>query len=122
MNSTDGSFSGINDADGIGKIAYNLSSFGVDYDIFGLSYYPFWDGTTQNMQTVAKVFIIIGMVVGFWSILPLIFGIIALKKLKTATKKDDLVVTAVLTLLFCNILGGIFMLLIKDEDLADNAK
>ena len=47
-------YTNINDADGIGKIAYNLSSFGVDYDIFGLSYYPFWHGTTQNMQTVAK--------------------------------------------------------------------
>ena len=74
------------------------------------------------MKTLAKVFIIIGMVVGFWSILPLIFGIIALKKLKTATKKDDLTVTAILTLIFCNILGGIFMLLIKDEELAGNAK
>ena len=33
------------------------------------------------MKTAAKVFIIIGMVVGFWSILPLIFGGLALKKL-----------------------------------------
>ena len=74
------------------------------------------------MKTAAKVFIIIGMIVGFWSILPLIFGFIALKKLKTATKKDDLVVTAILTLLFCNILGGIFMLLIKDEELVQEKK
>ncbi|MEE0920817.1 MAG: glycosyl hydrolase 53 family protein [Lachnospiraceae bacterium] len=47
-------YTNIEDVDNINKIAYNLSSFGVDYDIFGLSYYPFWDGTTQNMQTVAK--------------------------------------------------------------------
>lgn len=38
----------------IDKIASSLSEFGLDYDIFGLSYYPFWDGTNENMQTVAK--------------------------------------------------------------------
>ena len=38
----------------IDKIASTLSEFGLDYDIFGLSYYPFWDGTNENMQTVAK--------------------------------------------------------------------
>lgn len=74
------------------------------------------------MKTAAKIFIIIGMIVGFWSILPLIFGFIALKKLKTAKKKEELTVTAILTLLFCNILGGIFMLLIKDEELVEAKK
>ena len=38
----------------IDKIASTLSEIGLDYDIFGLSYYPFWDGTNENMQTVAK--------------------------------------------------------------------
>lgn len=38
----------------IDNIASSLSEFGLDYDIFGLSYYPFWDGTNENMQTVAK--------------------------------------------------------------------
>lgn len=38
----------------IDKIASSLSEFGLDYDIFALSYYPFWDGTNENMQTVAK--------------------------------------------------------------------
>ena len=74
------------------------------------------------MKTAAKIFIIIGMIVGFWYILPLIFGFIALKKLKTAKKKEELTVTAILTLLFCNILGGIFMLLIKDEELVEAKK
>lgn len=60
------------------------------------------------MKTLAKVFIIIGMVVGFWYILPLIFGAIALKKLKN----DEVTVgTAVLTLLFVNIVAGIVMLI-----------
>ncbi len=70
------------------------------------------------MKTAAKVFIILGMICGFWTILPLIFGIIALKKLKTATKKEELTTSAVLTLLFCNLIGGILMLCLKDEDLA----
>ncbi len=74
------------------------------------------------MKTAAKVFIILGMICGFWTILPLIFGIIALKKLKTATTKDELTTTAILTLLFCNLIGGILMLCLKDEDLAPVAE
>ncbi len=38
----------------IDSIASDLSEAGLDYDIFALSYYPFWDGTMKNMQTVAK--------------------------------------------------------------------
>lgn len=38
----------------IDNIASSLSKFGLDYDIFALSYYPFWDGTNENMQTVSK--------------------------------------------------------------------
>ncbi len=38
----------------IDNIASSLSESGLDYDIFALSYYPFWDGTNENMQTVAK--------------------------------------------------------------------
>lgn len=47
-------YTNIEDNDGIDWIARTLSDSGVDYDIFGLSYYPFWDGTNENMQTVAK--------------------------------------------------------------------
>lgn len=73
------------------------------------------------MKTAAKVFTIIGMVVGFWTIIPLIVGFIALNKMKKATKKDELVVIAILNLLFCNIIGGILMLCLKDEDLVPPA-
>ena len=34
--------------------AANLQNAGVDYDLFGLSYYPYWDGTMENMQAVAE--------------------------------------------------------------------
>ena len=47
-------YTNIEDNDGIDTIASNLKEYKVDYDIFGLSYYPFWDGTNKNMQTVAK--------------------------------------------------------------------
>ena len=72
------------------------------------------------MKTVAKVFIIIGMVLGFYMIYPIILGYFALKNLKTATKADDLRVWGILTIIFVSTLGGIFMLLIKDEELAEN--
>jgi Sec-independent protein secretion pathway component TatC len=69
------------------------------------------------MKTAAKVFIIIGMIAGFWTILPLIFGFIALKKLNTATCKADVSVgVSVLTILFVNVIGGILMLCLKDSD------
>ncbi|MBO5270677.1 MAG: hypothetical protein J6B77_07820 [Clostridia bacterium] len=67
------------------------------------------------MKTAAKVFIILGMIFGFWYILPIIFGAIALKKLKNAKCKADIsVATCVLTLIFCSVLGGIFLLCLND--------
>lgn len=57
------------------------------------------------MKTAIKVFMIIGMVCGFWTILPLIFGFIYLKKInngETLTTVDK-----VLMLLFVNLVAGI---------------
>lgn len=70
------------------------------------------------MKTAAKVFIIIGMIVGAIGIIPLVIGGITLSKMKKATQKSDVTVWAVLSLLFCNLLGGIFLLCCKDEDFA----
>ncbi len=69
------------------------------------------------MKTAAKVFIIIGMIVGCWTILPLIFGGITLSKLKKAQSKSELVAWGVLDLFFCSLIGGILVLCLKDEDL-----
>lgn len=44
----------IKDAEGIAKIVEKLNQDEVDYDIFGMSYYPMWDGTNENMQNVAR--------------------------------------------------------------------
>ena len=68
---------------------------------------------TLTMKTAAKIFIIIGMIVGFWTILPLVFGIIALKQMKTQKPSTGI---CVCVLLFCSLLGGIFLLCSKDEE------
>ncbi|HMR48668.1 MAG TPA: glycosyl hydrolase 53 family protein [Arachnia sp.] len=36
------------------NFAANLASRGVDYDVFGSSYYPFWHGTLANLTSVLK--------------------------------------------------------------------
>ena len=67
------------------------------------------------MKKVAKVFIILGMIFGFWYVLPLIFGAIALKKMKTEKPSVGL---SVCVLIFCSTLGGIFLLCSKPEEYA----
>ncbi len=42
------------DYDKINSILYKLSSFQVDYDIFALSYYPYWHGSFENIKNVMK--------------------------------------------------------------------
>ncbi|SMC16195.1 hypothetical protein [Mycoplasmopsis agassizii] len=43
------------------------------------------------------------------------------KKLRTATDKSELTVPAILAMFFNGILGGIFMLLVSDSELAENS-
>ena len=45
-------FTQIDDAQGTLKKAADLEKAGVDYDIFGVSYYPYWHGTFENMKDV----------------------------------------------------------------------
>lgn len=47
-------YTNIDNAEGIDEIAQILQDAGVDYDIFGMSYYPYWHGTLENMQAVVK--------------------------------------------------------------------
>lgn len=69
------------------------------------------------MKKAAKVFIIIGMIVQGILIVPIIVGAIALKKLNAATTKSELTGIGIVTLLFCNLIGGILLLSMSDEDL-----
>ena len=38
----------VDDAAGTLKKAADLNSHSVDYDVFGISYYPYWHGTMEN--------------------------------------------------------------------------
>ncbi len=38
----------------ISNLVAGLTGAHIDYDIIGLSYYPFWDGSIENMQSVAE--------------------------------------------------------------------
>lgn len=67
------------------------------------------------MKTAAKVFIILGMIFGFWYILPLIFGGIALGQMKTQKPSTGV---SVCVLLFCSLLGGIFLLCSDEKEYA----
>ena len=60
------------------------------------------------------------MIFGCIAILPLIFGGLTLSKMKKATSKSDLMVWGILDIFFFNLIGGILVLCLKDEDLATN--
>lgn len=69
------------------------------------------------MKTAAKVFIILGMIFGFYAIFPIVLGAIALKKLKEAKCKADFSTGwSIVVLLLVNIIAGILLLVMKDED------
>ena len=72
----------------------------------------------MDTKKFCKIFIIVGMVLGCFAILPIVFGFMALDKLDTAKKKEELTTMAILTLLFCSTIGGILMLCMEDKDLA----
>jgi len=72
------------------------------------------------MKKAAKVFLIIGMVFSFYLIFPIVLGGIAIKKLDEGTSKEDIQLWGILSLFFVSLLGGLFMLLLKPEDLIDS--
>ncbi len=45
-------YTNANDFDGLDSILYKLASFQVDYDIFALSYYPYWHGTFDDIKKI----------------------------------------------------------------------
>ncbi len=69
------------------------------------------------MKTAAKVFIWIGMILGAIWIVPLVIGILSLVKLSQAKSKAELQILGILSVIFCSVLGGVFMLCIKEEEL-----
>ncbi len=47
-------YTNIEDNEKIKGLAANLAKEDVDYDIMGLSYYPFWHGSLDNMQQISE--------------------------------------------------------------------
>ncbi len=74
------------------------------------------------MKSAAKVFIIIGMILMFFLVFPVVVGFIALKRIDEATSVSELKTISILTLIFCSTIGGILMLSMKDEDLNNKKK
>jgi len=71
------------------------------------------------MKTAAKIFLIIGMINLGILIYPIIIGVKAFKKLDTANSVEELKTLGILSLLFVNLLAGIFILCLKNEDLLE---
>lgn len=72
------------------------------------------------MKQAAKVFLILGMVIGGITIVPIVIGVFALKAIDEAKKKEDLEVWAILSIFLVSLVGGILMLFITDEELNEN--
>ena len=69
------------------------------------------------MKKAAKTFLIIGMILEFYLIVPLIIGILTIKRINNAKTTDELRGWGIASILLVSVLGGIFVLCIKDEEL-----
>ncbi len=65
------------------------------------------------MELLAKIFTIIGTIFGAVFIVPIVFGFIALNKI---AKHQYTVTIAVLTLIFCNPVAGILMIVLAKKN------
>lgn len=69
------------------------------------------------MFKTIKFFLIIGMIFTFYLIYPVILGIISIKKLNRSKSVEDLRTWGIISLIFVNVIGGILMLCITQEEL-----
>ena len=69
---------------------------------------------------VAKIFIWLGMISGCFLIIPIICGAAVLADIKKAKCKDDILLGALFTLIFCNTIAGIILLTLNDKDFQQN--
>ena len=72
------------------------------------------------MKTAAKVFNILSIIFGFYLIYPLVLGIIANKKLDECKDIKSIHSWGIVVLLFVNLISGIIMLVMKEDDLYDS--
>ena len=69
------------------------------------------------MKKAAKFFIVLGMVLGFELVFPIILGFKVLKKLNTTTNPNELRKWGLITLFLVSIIGGILVLILNKRDL-----
>ena len=68
------------------------------------------------MKKATRIVIIIDMVLRFWMITPIIFGILALKRLQETDRRDGIHIGFIIAMLFLgSTVGGIFMLCMTEE-------
>ena len=72
------------------------------------------------MKTCAKVFLIIGMCLTFYLILPIVFGVITIKKLDTVLIRGEIIPWGVLSIIFVSQVGGILVLCMSDDHFREN--
>ncbi|PZV99846.1 hypothetical protein [Metamycoplasma auris] len=71
--------------------------------------------TNEQYKRVAKIFILIGMILRFWLIIPLVIGILTLREIESPHMTESSKLTyGILNLFFVTIVGGIFLLLDKN--------
>lgn len=73
------------------------------------------------MKKAAKVFLVIGMILSFYIVVSIIFGIITIKRINSARDKSELVGWGIVSIFFVSVLGGIFTLCIRQEELDSNS-
>ena len=69
------------------------------------------------MKKAAKVFIILGMIFQFYFIFPIIVGANAIKRLNNAKTVDELRGYGIASIICVSVLGGIFMLCVRQNEL-----
>ena len=72
------------------------------------------------MRKAARVFLILGMIFQCYLIFPIVLGIFANRRLSTAKTSEELKGWGILSIFFISVLGGVFMLCVKDEELQEN--
>ena len=74
------------------------------------------------MKKASKVFLVLGMIFQFYLIFPIIVGANAIKRINNARTVDELRGYGIASIICVSVLGGIFMLCIRQEELNNDYK
>lgn len=68
-----------------------------------------------------KIFIIIGMILTFYLVFPIVLGIIVIKKINSSNSVNELRSWSFITLFFISVIAGVLMLNLREEDFIDKS-